>query len=83
MNPIEAQMDSAQMAIVDLMGGSDMYNRMQGSCWTKCISNLKTNLLSAGESSCIDRCVNKYSDVHAQVGMRLQVLMEKNTQTPS
>jgi len=51
--------------------------RMQDSCWTKCIPSMKEEGLSAGEASCVDRCVKKYSGVHAYVGGRLQEVMEK------
>lgn len=71
--------DAVQVAVVELLGMADMYKRMQDSCWTKCIANVKEAAMSAGESSCVDRCVSKYGDVHAFVGQRLQDAMEKDS----
>lgn len=67
--------DPVQMAIVELLGMSDMYRRMQDTCWSRCIPGVKRDTLDAGESSCIDRCVNKYTEVHSTLGKQLQESM--------
>ncbi|KAL8454538.1 hypothetical protein Emed_000259 [Eimeria media] len=73
----DGQPDPAQVAIVELVGMSDMYKRMQEMCWTRCIPGIKGDTLDAGEASCIDRCVNKYAEVHTTLGKQLQEFMSQ------
>lgn len=47
--------------------------RMQDTCWSRCIPGVKRDALDAGESSCIDRCVNKVS---CRRGVQLYVACE-------
>jgi import inner membrane translocase subunit TIM10 len=50
----------------------DMYNRMVSACHKKCIPpKYRDNDLSKGESVCLDRCVQKYLDVHDKIGKKL------------
>ncbi|EKX74024.1 mitochondrial import inner membrane translocase subunit tim10, putative [Theileria equi strain WA] len=64
--------DPVNVAVAELVGMADMLRRMRDGCWNKCISSVKGPQLDAGESSCIDRCVNKYLDIHTLVGFQLQ-----------
>ncbi|GFE54072.1 TIM10 family protein [Babesia ovis] len=64
--------DPVNVAVAELVGMADMLRRMRESCWTKCIAGVKDARLDAGEQSCVDRCVNKFLDVHQMVGTRLQ-----------
>ncbi|EPR60047.1 putative TIM10 family protein [Toxoplasma gondii TgCatPRC2] len=66
------RMDPVQAAVVEIVGMADLYRRIQDTCWTKCVADVKESTLDAGESSCLDRCVNKYTDVHTIVGKELQ-----------
>ncbi|PFH37001.1 putative TIM10 family protein [Besnoitia besnoiti] len=72
-------MDPVQAAVVEILGMADLYRRIQDTCWTKCIPNVKESTLDAGESSCLDRCVNKYTDVHAIVGKELQANAQESS----
>jgi len=42
----------------------DMYSRLMDQCFKKCVTHLNDNELSKGESSCIDRCANKYFEMN-------------------
>ncbi|BAM39376.1 Tim10 [Theileria orientalis] len=64
--------DPVSVAVAELVGMADMLRRMRDSCWNKCISSVKNPQLDVGEISCTDRCVNKYLDIHTQVGFQLQ-----------
>uniref|UniRef100_A0A0G4FYK8 Mitochondrial import inner membrane translocase subunit n=1 Tax=Chromera velia CCMP2878 TaxID=1169474 RepID=A0A0G4FYK8_9ALVE len=68
--------DAVGAAIVEVQGVSDMFTRMQRACFAKCIPGAKESNLNFGEVSCVDRCVNKYVDVHTLVGSKLQESME-------
>lgn len=53
----------------------DMYNRMTNACHKKCLPpKYKDADLTKGESVCIDRCVQKYLDVHERTGKKLTSL---------
>ncbi|CAJ1337686.1 unnamed protein product [Effrenium voratum] len=43
------------MMVAELKGVSDIMARMQLSCYSKCIANVKEEKLSVGEMSCVDR----------------------------
>ncbi|CZT99248.1 hypothetical protein PFAG_03721 [Plasmodium falciparum Santa Lucia] len=58
--------------VVELLGMSDLFKRMQNTCWLKCIPDVHDSFLSVGETSCVDRCVNKYMEIHTLVGKNLQ-----------
>ncbi|KJP86615.1 hypothetical protein AK88_03719 [Plasmodium fragile] len=58
--------------VVELLGMSDLFKRMQNTCWSKCIPDVNDSLLSVGETSCVDRCVHKYMEIHTLVGKNLQ-----------
>jgi mitochondrial import inner membrane translocase subunit TIM10 len=61
-----------QMALVEMKGLADTFSRMSETCYKKCIPSVKEAALAMGEISCVDRCVNKYLDVHALIGTQLQ-----------
>jgi import inner membrane translocase subunit TIM10 len=65
------------MMLGELKGMSDMMNKIQRSCYEKCIHSVREDQLSVGEQSCSDRCVHKYMDVHTLVG---SVYMELSQQ---
>jgi len=53
----------------------DMYNRMTSACHKKCLPpKYREGDLTKGESVCIDRCVQKYLDVHERTGKKLTSL---------
>ncbi|CAG9475466.1 mitochondrial import inner membrane translocase subunit TIM10, putative [Plasmodium vivax] len=58
--------------VVELLGMSDLFKRMQNTCWGKCIPDVNDSFLSVGETSCVDRCVHKYMEIHTLVGKNLQ-----------
>ncbi|EUD66551.1 hypothetical protein C922_03185 [Plasmodium inui San Antonio 1] len=58
--------------VVELLGMSDLFKRMQNTCWSKCIPDVNDSFLSVGETSCVDRCVHKYMEIHTLVGKNLQ-----------
>ncbi|GAW82819.1 mitochondrial import inner membrane translocase subunit TIM10 [Plasmodium gonderi] len=58
--------------VVELLGMSDLFKRMQNTCWGKCIPDANDSFLSVGETSCVDRCVHKYMEIHTLVGKNLQ-----------
>mmetsp|Transcript_8405 Transcript_8405/g.17342 ORF Transcript_8405/g.17342 Transcript_8405/m.17342 type:complete len:81 (+) Transcript_8405:131-373(+) len=67
MNMSEAQ--QLKLAETELRAITDMYNRMQEKCFTKCIHRIKKDPdLAVGEMACVDRCVAKYLEVHDKVG---------------
>lgn len=76
----EEVVDNVQIALAEVLGMADMYKRMQDACWVKCTATVNDGTLSAGEISCIDRCVNKYSEVHGIVGQHLQDVMKKDSE---
>ncbi|KAF6161003.1 hypothetical protein GIB67_007644, partial [Kingdonia uniflora] len=50
----------------------DMFNRLTHTCFNKCMEKrYKEAELNMGETSCIDRCVSKYSQVTNLVGQLL------------
>lgn len=57
---------------VELLGMSDLFRRMQNSCWNKCVPDVHDSFLTVGETSCVDRCVHKYMEIHMLVGKKLQ-----------
>ncbi|KAK1443531.1 hypothetical protein BgAZ_204070 [Babesia gibsoni] len=69
---MDASTDPVNVAIAELVGMADMLRRMRESCWNKCIAGIKDERLDPGEQSCVDRCVNKFLDVHTMIGTRLQ-----------
>mmetsp|Transcript_6222 Transcript_6222/g.14101 ORF Transcript_6222/g.14101 Transcript_6222/m.14101 type:complete len:96 (-) Transcript_6222:62-349(-) len=71
----QPQASPAEMMVAELKGLTDIFSRMQVSCYSKCIANVKEERLSVGEMSCVDRCVNKFMDVHQKVGTELQNAM--------
>ncbi|CAJ1337690.1 unnamed protein product [Effrenium voratum] len=73
----QPQASPADMMVAELKGVSDIMARMQLSCYSKCIANVKEEKLSVGEMSCVDRCVNKFMDVHQKVGVELQNSMAR------
>ena len=48
---------------------------MQDSCFKKCVTSYSESELAKGESTCIDRCVYKYSDASDKISHRLQQLL--------
>ncbi|EGG01821.1 uncharacterized protein MELLADRAFT_38961 [Melampsora larici-populina 98AG31] len=74
-----AAMDSA---VTELEMVSDLFNRLVRSCHTKCIGNRYAEPdLNKGESVCVDRCVEKFFNVNAKVGERMQA--KGNSGSPS
>mmetsp|Transcript_65389 Transcript_65389/g.212834 ORF Transcript_65389/g.212834 Transcript_65389/m.212834 type:complete len:90 (-) Transcript_65389:164-433(-) len=69
---LQAQVSPADMMIAEMKGMADCFARMTASCYGKCIVGVKEEKLSVGEMSCVDRCVNKYFDVHQRVATELQ-----------
>lgn len=60
-------------AATELEMVSDLFNRLVRSCHTKCIGNRYLEAdLTKGESTCIDRCVDKFFNVNTKVGERIQ-----------
>lgn len=51
-----------KMAVYELRGITDIFNRLTQTCWDKCIAQNKFNdtELTVGELACDDRCVIKY-----------------------
>ncbi|ELR14121.1 Tim10/DDP family zinc finger superfamily protein [Acanthamoeba castellanii str. Neff] len=49
----------------------DLYNRVLGRCWDKCIAHYWDKDLTVGEGSCVDRCVVKYMTVQRTVAKRV------------
>ena len=55
--------------------------RMTNACQNKCIpQKYHENDLTKGESICIDRCVNKYFEIHDRVGKKLTAISTQQTQ---
>merc|ERR1711953_1649940 len=69
------QASPAEMLVAEMKGMADCFARMTVSCYSKCIASVKEEKMNVGEMSCVDRCVSKYLDVHARVGMELQTAM--------
>ncbi|CDR94328.1 mitochondrial transport complex Tim10, putative [Babesia bigemina] len=69
---MDAPADPVNVAVAELVGMADMLKRMRDSCWSKCIAAVKVERMDPGEQSCVDRCVNKFLDVHTMVGTHLQ-----------
>lgn len=47
----------------------ELFNRLTYTCFSKCVDKrYKDNELNIGESSCIDRCVSKYTQVNNIIG---------------
>jgi len=60
---------------------SDMYRRMTSSCHKKCVpTNYRDGDLSKGESTCLDRCVAKFMDIHDRLGKKLTQLSVQDEQ---
>ncbi len=54
---------------------------MTNACQKKCIPpKYHENDLTKGESICIDRCVNKYFEIHDRVGKKLTAISTQQTQ---
>ncbi|CAD7932576.1 unnamed protein product [Amoebophrya sp. A120] len=70
------QLSQAEIAVAEMKGMADCFSKLQSSCYAKCIPNVKEPTLSAGEQSCVDRCVSKYLDVHQIVGKELAQAMQ-------
>ncbi|KAF5377460.1 hypothetical protein D9615_005176 [Tricholomella constricta] len=66
-------MEKIELAVTELDTVTDFFNRMVGSCHSKCISARYAEAdLNKGESVCIDRCVAKFNEVQKKVGEKLQ-----------
>ncbi|KAH7921959.1 hypothetical protein BV22DRAFT_1038020 [Leucogyrophana mollusca] len=62
-----------EMAINEIEMITDVFNRIVGSCHSKCISTrYAEGDLNKGESVCIDRCVAKFFEVNKKVGEKMQ-----------
>ena len=61
---------------------ADMFNRMVGLCFQKCVDSraYKDGELDVdvGEMSCTDRCAGKYLEASIRVGERLQKLEQQH-----
>ncbi|CAE7363285.1 Tim10 [Symbiodinium natans] len=62
----QPQVSPVDMMVAEMKGMADIFFRMQSSCYNKCIASVKEEKLSVGEMSCVDRCVNKFMDVHSK-----------------
>eukprot|EP00392_Amoebophrya_sp_AT5.2_P011844 g11934.t1 len=76
----QPQLGAAEIAVAEMKGMADCFSKLQSSCYAKCIPNVKEVVLSAGEQSCVDRCVSKYLDVHQIVGKELASQMQAGGQ---
>ncbi len=65
------ELSQVQMSLIEMKGLADTYQRLSESCYRKCIPSVKEAALGVAEISCVDRCVSKYLDVHALVGVTL------------
>lgn len=65
------------LARYEMEGVTDMFNRMQESCYTKCIVKHADSDVTVGEGTCIDRCVVKYIQTQTKVGEKLAKLNEQ------
>jgi hypothetical protein len=50
---------------------------MQDQCFKKCVTSFSENELGKGESTCVERCVYKYTEAGEKVGNRLQQLFQQ------
>uniref|UniRef100_A0A7S1C2G8 Mitochondrial import inner membrane translocase subunit n=1 Tax=Bicosoecida sp. CB-2014 TaxID=1486930 RepID=A0A7S1C2G8_9STRA len=78
-NPMQAQAEAQmKMARTEMRGITEMYQRMVGECYDKCVLRVGSEAeLNVGEMSCVDRCVSKYLEVHDKVGVQFQKLNEQ------
>eukprot|EP00439_Symbiodinium_sp_Y106_P045299 s2363_g5.t1 len=79
----QPQVSPVDMMVAEMKGMADIFFRMQASCYNKCIASVKDEKLSVGEMSCVDRCVNKFMDVHSKVGAELQAFQAQQAQAPA
>ncbi|CAE7641458.1 Tim10 [Symbiodinium sp. CCMP2456] len=79
----QPQVSPVDMMVAEMKGMADIFFRMQASCYNKCIASVKEEKLSVGEMSCVDRCVNKFMDVHSKVGAELQAFQAQQVQAPA
>ncbi|KAG0147656.1 hypothetical protein CROQUDRAFT_42443 [Cronartium quercuum f. sp. fusiforme G11] len=71
-------------AVTELEMVSDLFNRLVRSCHTKCINTRYAEAdLNKGESVCVDRCVEKFFNVNAKVGERMQAKGSGATSNPT
>jgi import inner membrane translocase subunit TIM10 len=66
-----------QIAVAEMKGLADTFAKMSDTCWKKCIPHVKEGALTVGEMSCTDRCVSKFLDTHAMIGVELNSSMQK------
>lgn len=69
--PMDEEKVAMAQAQQELEAITDMYNRMMDQCFRKCVTHYNEADLTKGESTCVERCVFKYLDVHKKVGERL------------
>ncbi|KAA1086216.1 protein transporter tim10 [Puccinia graminis f. sp. tritici] len=71
--PAPSAPSNIDAAATELEMVSDLFNRLVRSCHGKCIGNRYLEAdLTKGESTCIDRCVDKFFNVNTKVGERIQ-----------
>eukprot|EP00037_Helgoeca_nana_P018064 m.172303 g.172303 ORF g.172303 m.172303 type:complete len:85 (+) comp24276_c1_seq1:78-332(+) len=57
--------NDATMIEANTMYLTDLFQKLTSSCMDKCIAPAyQEESLGKGEANCIDRCVNKYMEVH-------------------
>ncbi|ORZ04950.1 Tim10/DDP family zinc finger protein [Absidia repens] len=63
------------MAEQELEMVTDLFNRISDSCYSKCVSRqYEQHQLSDPESSCVDVCVAKFTEINTKVGQKLQTM---------
>ncbi|OAF64688.1 Mitochondrial import inner membrane translocase subunit Tim10 [Intoshia linei] len=60
---------------------ADMYRRMMDECEQKCMAkNYRDSDLSKAESVCLDRCVDKFVELHEMLGAQLNKTTMKSNE---
>jgi import inner membrane translocase subunit TIM10 len=73
-------MASQQEKQLEAMAAQDMFKKLSGACFVKCVKRYDEGEVTVGEGACIERCVHKYLDAYKIVNDHLMAKQQQEMQ---
>eukprot|EP01115_Flamella_aegyptia_P008286 TRINITY_DN34439_c0_g1_i1.p1 TRINITY_DN34439_c0_g1~~TRINITY_DN34439_c0_g1_i1.p1 ORF type:complete len:85 (-),score=6.59 TRINITY_DN34439_c0_g1_i1:90-344(-) len=62
---------------LDLFLKHNTYTRLRNRCFSKCVIHYQEDILSEGQSACMERCASKYYEVQVMTINKFKEQMEQ------